>query len=290
MKIIAVVNNKGGVGKTTVSRILTEYFAMVKKEKILAIDMDPQANFSNRFINMEIDPYEPEGKMPPLHPDFNSEDLDDDWDGRSSIASIFFGEAVYPYPTYLNNLEILPAHSSRLLIAEQIKIDEVVERVYDQLNKFLSLKEVQELYTKIIIDTPPAKGPLTRSVLRAANHIVIPSTMEPKPIEGIYGMIHLWKAESLRRSNDNPLNLIGVLPNSIDSRSTLHKDLLDNLKNEIPDHVLESKLARRLIYAEVDAKDSIPPSIFDYPDSHVAKIEVMKLCEEIEQKMENGHV
>ena len=61
MKIIAVVNNKGGVGKTTTSRFLAEYFSIVKNEKVLAIDMDPQANFSNRYLKMEIDPYQQEG-------------------------------------------------------------------------------------------------------------------------------------------------------------------------------------------------------------------------------------
>ena len=66
MKIIAVVNNKGGVGKTTTSRILAEYFSIVKNERVLALDMDPQANFSNRYLKMEIDPYQQEGRIPPI--------------------------------------------------------------------------------------------------------------------------------------------------------------------------------------------------------------------------------
>lgn len=286
MKIIAIVNNKGGVGKTTTSRFLAEYFSIIKNERVLAIDMDPQANFSNRYLKMEIDPYQQEGRIPPIHNSYDpSSPEDKDWDGRSSIAGIFFGEMVFPYATYINTLEIAPSHSSKLLLAEAVTREEVVQRVYDQLAKFLSLDEVKNSYDKIIIDTPPSKGPVTISVVRAATDLLIPSLMEPQPIEGIYGMIHLWKSETLRRSENNSLNLIGVLPNSYDRRGIIHKDHFDSLNNEMPNYVLQSKIGRRLIYAEADADGAVPPSIFMYPDKNVAKQEVLLACQEIEKRM-----
>jgi chromosome partitioning protein len=288
MQIIAVVNNKCGVGKTTVSRMLAEYFSIYKKERVLAIDMDPQANFSNRFLRMEIDPYQSEGKIPPIHPDYDPIH-DKDWDGRSSIAGIFFGEVVYPYATNTADLDISPSHSSKLLLAERITNSDVVEKVYDQLQKFLCLPDVKESYDKIIIDTPPSKGPVTISVVRAATHLIIPSLMEPQAMEGIYGMVHLWKAESLRRSEDNPIHLIGVLPNSFHNRATVHRDLLESLKIEMPNHVLNSTIGRRMIYAETDADGALPPSVFMYPDSNPAKQEVLKACKEIEERM-NSYV
>jgi chromosome partitioning protein len=286
MRIISVVNNKGGVGKTTISRILAEYFSIIKKERVLALDMDPQANFSNRFLKMEIDPYQEEGKIPPIHPSFDINDIDNpDWDGRSSIASIFFGEAIFPYPTYIDNLEICPSHSSRMLLAEAVTREEVVHKVYDQLAKFLSLDEVKHSYDKVIIDTPPSKGPVTISALRASTDIIIPSIMEPQVIEGIYGMIHLWKTEKLRRSSDNNLNLIGILPNSYVNRAIIHKDHRKSLQHEISDHILNSVISRRLIYAEVDADDAVPRSIFMYQDSNPAKQEILMACREIEERM-----
>lgn len=286
MEIIAVVNNKGGVGKTTTSRILAEYFSIVKNERVLALDMDPQANFSNRYLKMEIDPYQQEGRIPPLHSNYDSNSPEDkDWDGRSSIAGIFFGEMVFPYTTYINTLEIAPSHSSKLLLAEAVTREEVVQKVYDQLSKFLNLDDVKSSYDKIIIDTPPSKGPVTISVVRAATSLLIPSIMEPQPIEGIYGMIHLWKSETLRRPENRPLNLIGVLPNSYDRRGIIHKDHYDSLKNEMPDYVLESKIGRRLIYAEADAEGAAPPSIFMYPDKNVARQEVLTACQEIEGRI-----
>lgn len=286
MRIIAVVNNKGGVGKTTVTKLLAEYFSYVKGERTLAIDMDPQANFSNRFLKMEIDTYQQEGKVPPNHPSYQPDNPDDkEWDGKSSIADIFFAELVYPYPTAIEKLEIAPSHSSRLLLAEAVTREEVVEKVYDQLSAFLRLDELSEAYDNVIIDTPPSKGPLTISVVRAATDLIIPSIMEPQPIEGIYGMIHLWKSESLRRPQDRPLNLVGVLPNGFVKRGIIHQDHLDDLRKQMPDHVLDSVICRRLIYSEVDADGAVPPSIFDYPNSNPAKQEVLAACKEIEERM-----
>ncbi len=290
MRIIAVVNNKGGVGKTTTSRFLAEYFSIVKNERVLALDMDPQANFSNRYLKMEIDPYQQEGRIPPIHSNYDpSSPEDKDWDGRSSIAGIFFGEMVFPYATYIPTLEISPSHSSKLLLAEAVTREEVVQKVYDQLSKFLALDDVKDSYDKIIIDTPPSKGPVTISVVRAATDILIPSIMEPQPMEGIYGMIHLWKSETLRRPKNNPLNLLGVLPNSFDRRGIIHKDHYDSLKNEMPDYVLESKIGRRLIYAEADAEGAAPPSIFMYPEKNIARQEILIACQEIHERM-NAHV
>ena len=205
--------------------------------------MDPQANFSNRYLKMEIDPYQQEGGyrlcilamiLAPLKIVTGME---------KKHCRIFFGKWFSLISTYIETLEIAPSHSSKLLLAEAVTREEVVQKVYDQLSKFLELDDVKISYDKIIIDTPPSKGPVTISVVRAATDLLIPSIMEPQPIEGIYGMIHLWKSETLRRPENRPLNLIGVLPNSFDRRGIIHKDHYDSLKQEMPDYVLDRKLA-----------------------------------------------
>lgn len=288
MKIIAAVNNKGGVGKTTVSRLLTEYFAKYHKKRILALDLDPQCNFSNRFLRMEIDPTESEGKLPPIHPGYQKDGEEEgEWNGRSSIADIFFGQSVIPYPTKDPYIEILPGNSSKLLLAEAVRKSEVVEQVHNQLYKFLNLKEIQDGYDIIIIDTPPSKGPLTVSVIRAATDILIPSTMEPQPIEGIYGMLQLWKQEQMRRNPDNPLNLLGILPNMFKKGTNLHDGYLDNLKRNkgISEFIIDATLGRRTIFAEVDAEGSRPESIFDLTDNHIAKQEALKVCNLINERI-----
>jgi len=227
-KIIVNATHKGGEGKTTNSIMLAEYCAIILGLKTLIIDMDPQGNFSGRYIKMEYDPAYTGGKIPALHPDYEPE-VDKDWDGRSGIANIFYGEEVVPYPTQIPNLELLPAHSIKLQEAEAVTKNDVVEKVHLQLKKFLENEEVRNSYEIIIIDTPPSKGPLTIAAIKAATHLVIPAQMEQFSIEGIYGMLQLWKQETFYRNNVNPLHLVGILPNQVrDIR--LHKQFLEGLQ------------------------------------------------------------
>lgn len=287
MKIIAFLNNKGGVGKTTCSRTMAEYLGKVKKIPTLAIDFDPQCNFSHQYLKMEIDPAAPEGLMPPLHPDYNMDDPEDnDWDGRSSIAEIFYGQGVIPYPTYIQHLDLAPGHAEKLLAAEAVRKSEVVEKVHKQLYNFLSSFDVQAAYEAIVIDTAPSKGPLTVSVIKAATHIVIPSVMEEQPVQGIYGMLQLWMQESLVREKNRPLQLIGILPNMF-KQTRLHKDILTSLQENaaIGKYVLPVKLSQRIVFAEIDSEDANPRSIFDFQDNHVAKQEAAEVCDYIAERV-----
>lgn len=287
MEIIAFVNNKGGVGKTTCSKLMAEYLSKTKNLRTLGIDFDPQCNFSHQYLHMEIDPAAPEGLVPPIHPDFDPGDPDDaDWDGRSTIAEIFYGKGVVPYPTYVEKLDIAPGHAEKLLTAESVRRSEVVEKVHKQLTNFLNSSDVRAAYDAIVIDTAPSKGPLTISVMKAATHIVIPSVMEEQPVQGIYGMLQLWMQESLVREKDRPLQLIGILPNMF-KQTRLHKDILKSLQDNsaIGKYVLPVKFSQRIVFAEVDAADSTPRSIFDFPEQHIAKTEAEEVCNHIAERI-----
>lgn len=289
MKIIAPTNNKGGVGKTKLSILLAEYMSIVLKKRVLAIDFDPQCNFSQRFLKMEVDPASPQGFMPPIHPDYDPNNHEDkDWDGRSSVADIFYKQGVIPYPTYIENMDIMPGHAEKLLEAEAVRRNEVVEKVHKQLGLLLNAPDVQESYDVAIIDTAPSKGPLTVSVVKAATHIVIPSVMEEQPIQGIYGMLQLWMQESLRREKARPLELIGVLPNMFRAIN-LHKDMLHCLQQNqaIAKYILPVKLGQRAAFAEVDAEGAIPKTVFDLPDSNSAKQEAIEVCEFLTKRIFN---
>lgn len=287
MKIVVPTNNKGGVGKTKVSTLLAEYFSLVLKKRVLAVDLDPQCNFSRRFINMENDIAAPEGVMPPIHPDFDpNESLDSEDDGRSTIADIFFGRPLFPYATCIENLDILPGHADKLLQAEAVRRTEVAEKVHNQLGIFLNLPEVTDLYDVVVIDTAPSKGPLTIAAVKAATHILIPCVMEEQPIQGVFGMLQLWMQESLRRDPNKPLNLIGILPNMF-RQTILHKDMLEGLKSNdsISEYVMPVKLTQRTVFAEVDAEGASPSTIFDLPDSNVAKHEALDVCKYVAKRV-----
>ena len=286
-KVIVNATHKGGEGKTTNSIMLAEYTALIKGLKTLIIDMDPQANFSGRYIDMEYDPAYKGGKVPALHPDFEPNE-DTNWDGRSSIANIFYGEEVVPYPTAIPNLDLLPAHSCKLQEAEAVTKNEVLEKVHLQLKRFLELPDVKSSYDVIIIDTPPSKGPLTIAAIKAASHIVIPAQMEQFSIEGIYGMLQLWKQESYYRTKDNPIELVGILPNQVRDIK-LHKQFLQGLKlmKGVSDYVMPRVIKKRAIYTEILVEDANPKSIFELPAKNLARIEYEAACQYIMDKVFN---
>lgn len=288
MKIFVAANNKGGVGKTSTSALFAEYASYVLKKRVLGIDFDPQCNFSQRYLTMESDPVAPEGWIPPLHPDYDPTDPEDThWNGRSSIAGIFHNTGVVPYPTYIESFDIAPAHAHNLLIAEQVNRSDILAKIHNRLKDFLYGKDVQAAYDLIVIDTAPSKGPLTMSAIRSATHIVIPTIMEDKPMQGVYGMVQLWMQESITRERERPINLVGILPNLFDPRTTLHNDMYNSLleHHTIGKYMLKEKLSRRVIFAENDSPSASPRSIFDLPDKNLAKQEALAVCTRIAERV-----
>lgn len=284
-KILVCATNKGGEGKTTTSINLAEYASLILKKKVLLIDLDPQANLSGRYIQMDYDPAYKSGKIPPTHPDYNAAE-DEQWDGRSSIANIFYGEEAVPYPTSIENLELLPAHSQKLLEAEAVTKNEVLEKVHMQLKYFVELPELQQTYDLVIIDTPPSKGPLTVAAIKAATHLIIPAQMEQFSIEGIYGMLQLWKQESYKRPKETPITLVGILPNKYRDIN-LHREFLHELRQMtgIGNYVLPNPIKVRAVYSEILVEGAHPKSIFELKVSHVAREECETTCREILNKV-----
>ena len=284
VKVLAIVQNKGGVGKTTVSRILAEYFSRQNK-RVLALDLDSQCNFSRRFLEMDYDPAEADGILAPLHPEYKSGD--DDWSGRSSTADIYYSGQVVPYPTLLDSLEIIPGEGQKLRDVELVNRGDVKDMVHDRLDQFLSQEEVLDEYDLVLIDTSPSKGPLTVSAMRAASHILIPTAMEPQSIEGLYGMLQLWRRENRRRSLDNALEIIGILPNAIRKGVALHEGLLQSLQQDESLNALLTPMVlhQRIAFAESDHPEAVPKSVFDLGQKDKARIEAEVLCEYIEKQL-----
>ena len=277
--------HKGGVGKTLLSRLFSEYFPE-KGYRALGIDLDNQCNYSRRFLHMDIDHDAAEGVLPPIHPEFNELDPDDkNWDGRSTIADVFFDEAVLPYTTKHKNLFIAPGHPTKLLDAERVRKNEE-HIVHDKLKAFLNIPALKEQYDLVIVDTPPSRGPLTIAALRAATHIIIPAVMETQSIEGLYGMMQLFKIENMNRNHEEKLQLIGIQPNMFKG-TRQHKVLLESLKNsdQLSKFLIPTILGHRTLFSEVDQSGTTPPSVFEANKADKAKIEATSLCQYVEGKL-----
>lgn len=288
MRVIASVTNKGGDGKTKISTFIAEYFSSIRKKRVLVLDLDPQCNLSNRYLPMEDDPAAAieQGKLPPLHPDYESDDRS--WDGRSSIADIFYGDIIYPYQTRFENLDISPGSSDRLQAAEEVRRVDVEEKVHNQLKAFLRQDEVKSSYDIVVIDTRPSKGPLTRCAIKAATDIIIPAQMEAHSLDGIAGMLQLWMQEKISRpAHEEPINLIGILANKYEDKLSLHKENYASLE-ELPDikkHLIPLKIGKRVKISEIDSDYTRTESVFNLPDSDKAKQEVLAVCEYIERSI-----
>ena len=150
------------------------------------------------------------------------------------------------------------------------------------------MEEVQSLYDVIIIDTPPSKGPLTIAGIKACTHMVIPSQMEEDSIDGIYGMMQLWKQEKYTRPHDKPIHLAGILANRVRDVS-LHKNFFAQLKSidSTKDFVLDEVIKERVIYGELRVKEDRPKSVFELSKTDKARMECEAICKKVMERIFN---
>jgi len=281
MKILTVAQHKGGVGKTTLAKLLIEYFAR-REKRILAIDLDTQSNLSRHLLAMDYDSHSPEGVLPPVHDWFDPADPDQDgWSGRSSSADLFYDGEVYPYSSKIaDTVSVLPADGSRLRRVQLVNEEVVTERVHGRLLDFVRLPEVVEQFDLVVVDTSPSKDPLTISAIRAASHLLLPMVMEPQCVEGLHGMLGLRRTQNRFRDPGDPIRIVGIVPNMM-RNTTLHRDILADLRSqpEVSRYVTPFEIHQRVAFAESDHPDATPLSVFDLPASDLARQEAECLCQ-----------
>jgi len=275
--ILAIGNNKGGVGKSFLTKTLGEFSACRLGLKTLLIDLDPQTNLSKRFLKMQRIPGAVEDYVPPRHPDWDASETE--WDGRSSSAAIWKGGVIIPYPTDFPNLDVLPGHAAMLEEIERVHVHEVYSKVVDRLYDFLRHPSIQSGYDVILVDTRPSKGPLTTAGVMGATHLVIPTEMEAPSVEGLYGMLSLRTQINLRRPRNDQVKMLGILPNKLQINTVLHREFLAMLNSdpEVKQLILPVTLGYRSDFKKsmLSAQDSL----FLKPASMKARMEAEQVCE-----------
>lgn len=266
-KVLVIANNKGGVAKTTTAACLAAYFSIIKKKKVLLVDCDPQCNLTAAML--EVNYAKPDSiEYLPEHPETGE---------RYNLANVYAEEDVAPYPTRLEGVELIPN------LAQNLEIDREDDSVIQAFVDFFHQEAIDELYDIVIMDTPPAKGVLTTSALRASTHILIPCVMERKSVEGLLGMVGKVMEEQEYQPHDRQTKLIGILPTKFDSRMRLHKSYLTDLNDPermgilselmIPKLLPQGKdvpsfvIKERALIKEMELRDASPTTPFGMPAS-----------------------
>ena len=252
-RIIAVANQKGGVGKTTTSINLSACLAALGK-KVLAIDMDPQGNMTS---GLGIDKNEVEYSVYDLIL------------GEVEVEQVLCKDA-------LENLDVIPSNIN--LSAAEIELIGVEDKEYIIHNE---VEKIRNNYDFVIIDCPPSLNTLTINAMTTADTVLVPIQCEYYALEGLSQLIH--SIELVKERLNPNLEIEGVVFTMYDARTNLSLQVVENVKDNLNQTIYKTIIPRNIRLAEAPSH-GLPINLYD-PKSAGAE-SYMLLAEEVINKGE----
>ncbi|HDZ04009.1 hypothetical protein LCGC14_0132730 [marine sediment metagenome] len=250
-KIIAIANQKGGVGKTTTTVNLAASLGVLEK-KVLLIDADPQANATSG-LGIDVDGVELGSYQLMEHT-------------KTARETII--------PTTSPNVDLIPAHID--LVAIEIELVDKDEREYMMKKAIIDLKND---YDYILIDCAPSLGLLTLNALTAADSVIIPIQCEYFALEGLGKLLNTIK--SVQKLHNADLDIEGMLLTMYDSRLRLSNQVVDEVRKHFGDMVFDTVIQRNVRLSEAP---SYGESIIKYDAASKGATNYLNMANEIVKK------
>ena len=250
-RIIAIANQKGGVGKTTTTINLSACLAE-KGQKVLAIDMDPQGNMSSGLG---------------LDKDSIDKTIYDMIIGENDV------EEVIDHGT-IDNLDILPSNVD--LSAVEIELIDVDNKEFIVKD---AIQKIRDNYDYIIIDCPPSLSLLTINAMTTADSVLVPIQCEYYALEGLSQLIHT--VELVKERLNSILEIEGVVFTMYDARTNLSLQVVENVKDNLQQNIYKTIIPRNIRLAEAP---SYGTPINQYDPKSAGAESYMRLAEEVIEK------
>lgn len=235
-KVIAIANQKGGVGKTTTAVNLASCLAE-QKQKVLVIDMDPQGSATSGF---NVNKIEQENTIYEL-----------------LLSEVSIKECILP--DVMENLSLIPSNMN--LAAVEIELIGVQDK------EFILSKELEWItdnYDYVIIDCPPALSTLTLNAMTSATAVIVPIQCEYMALEGLSDLI---TTINLVKERLNPkLDLEGIVFTMYDARTNLSAQVVEEVTSHFPDKVYQSIIPRNIRLSEAPSFGQ-PINVYDSKSS-----------------------